>query len=61
VPIALSIALEAVFSAQISGLKATRNHSSSRAVRTTVTSAWVMEKIFGTCSPTVMCSAVVMK
>ena len=58
---ARSIALEAVFSSQISGLNATRKTSSSRAVRNTVDSAWVIAKIFGTCSPTVMCAAVVMK
>ena len=55
------IQFDAVFSSQISGLKIVRNSSSGRATRIAVVSACTIEKIFGTCSPSVMCSAVVIR
>ena len=41
-PMARSIQFETLFSAQINGLKVTRNASSSRAPRRATPSAWVM-------------------
>ena len=41
-PTSRRIAFEAVLSAQISGLRATLNHCSGRATRSTVVSAWTI-------------------
>ena len=52
------IALETLVSAQVNGAVTVRNRSSGRARRRALPSARVIAIIFGTCSPTVMCSEV---
>jgi hypothetical protein len=56
-----SIAFELAFTSQMNGRAPTRNHCSGPAMARAVASAWVIEKIFGTCSPAVMWAKVVTK
>ena len=51
-------ALESLVRAKVNGALMLRNQSSPRAVRRAVCSARLIESIFGTCSPTLMCIAV---
>ena len=45
----------------MNGLKTCANRCSGRAIRRATASARLIAKIFGTCSPTVMCSEVVIR
>jgi hypothetical protein len=58
-PISRSSPLEAPLSAITAGLKTLVKISSGRAILRAVPSDLLIAKIFGTCSPIVMCSAVV--
>ena len=53
-----TIALESALSALVTGAVAARNQFSGRETRRAVRSAWLIASIFGTCSPTLMWSAV---
>ena len=60
-PTTRSTALDALLSTWMNGLNVWVNRCSGRAIKRAVRSARLIAKIFGTCSPIVMCSDVVIR